>query len=113
MQSWLKLSLWIGTFGFLKEFRPEDPYITQYLVGPVMNLTEAQVNQEIYPVATYVCLAQLVVIFLLTDWLRYKPIVVMNAFSGVVSQAILIWGRGVPAMQECVQHFCGLCHCRH
>lgn len=99
MQNWLKLSLWIGTFGFLKEFRPEDPYITQYLVGPVMNLTEAQVNQEIYPVATYVCLAQLVVIFLLTDWLRYKPIIVMNAFSGVVSQAILIWGRGVPAMQ--------------
>lgn len=47
MQNWLKLSLWIGAFGFLKEFRPEDPYITQYLVGPVMNLTESQVSVEI------------------------------------------------------------------
>lgn len=44
MQEWLWLSLRIGAFGFLKEFRPEDPYITQYLVGPVMNLTEDQVK---------------------------------------------------------------------
>lgn len=33
----------IGAFGFLKEFRPEDPYISQYLVGPVMNLTDEEV----------------------------------------------------------------------
>lgn len=44
MESAYKLALWIGTFGFLKEFRPEDPYITQYLVGPVMNLSKEQVQ---------------------------------------------------------------------
>lgn len=40
---WLKLSVWIGTYGFLKEFRPEDPYITQYLTNSPMNFTEVEV----------------------------------------------------------------------
>ena len=39
---WLKLSVWIGTYGFLKEFRPEDPYITQYLTN-YRNFTEQEV----------------------------------------------------------------------
>uniref|UniRef100_A0A1B6HRB0 Uncharacterized protein n=1 Tax=Homalodisca liturata TaxID=320908 RepID=A0A1B6HRB0_9HEMI len=99
MQPWWLLSLRIGAFGFLKEFRPEDPYITQYLVGPIMNLTEHQVNQEVYPIATYIGLIQIVFVFLLTDFLCYKPVIVMNALSGVISQGILIWGRGLRAMQ--------------
>ncbi|CAH0385477.1 unnamed protein product [Bemisia tabaci] len=99
MESAYKLALWIGTFGFLKEFRPEDPYITQYLVGPVMNLSKEQVNEEVFPIATYVSTSQLILVFLLTDWLLYKPVVLVNALSGVISQAILIWGRGLKWMQ--------------
>lgn len=41
---WLKLSIWIGTYGFLKEYRPEDPYITQYLTHAPMNFTDEEVS---------------------------------------------------------------------
>jgi Reduced folate carrier. len=44
MELWVKLSIWIGTFGFFKEFRPEDPYIVQYLTGHKMNFTDEQVG---------------------------------------------------------------------
>lgn len=56
-------------------------------------------NQEIYPVSTYAMLALLVVIFLVTDWLRYKPIIVLQSFSAVATYSIIAWGQGVPLMQ--------------
>uniref|UniRef100_A0A8D8MDZ1 Thiamine transporter 1 n=1 Tax=Cacopsylla melanoneura TaxID=428564 RepID=A0A8D8MDZ1_9HEMI len=99
MESWVKLSIWIGIFGFFKEFRPEDPYIIQYLTGPKMNFTDEQVNQIIFPVSTYTSMIELVFVFLITDWLRYKPVVVVCALSGVIVQIMLIWCRGVTAMQ--------------
>ncbi len=47
---WLKLSIWIGTYGFLKEFRPEDPYIAQYLTRDPMNFTKTEVTFNIFTV---------------------------------------------------------------
>jgi len=44
MENWLLQSIWIAVFGFLKEFRPEDPYITQYLTNPPMNFTNEEVS---------------------------------------------------------------------
>ncbi|KAI5692596.1 hypothetical protein M8J76_009711 [Diaphorina citri] len=99
MELWVKLSIWIGTFGFFKEFRPEDPYIVQYLTGHKMNFTDEQVNQVIFPVSTYTSLVELVFVFLITDWLRYKPVVILCALSGVIVQVMLIWGRGITAMR--------------
>lgn len=98
MEPWVKLSIWIGMFGFFKEFRPEDPYIIQYLTGPRMNFTNEQVNQVIFPVSTYTSMVELVFVFLITDWLRYKPVVVVCALSGVIVQIMLIWCRGVTSM---------------
>lgn len=43
MEKWFVQSIWIAMFGFLKEFRPEDPYITQYMSSPPMNFTTEQV----------------------------------------------------------------------
>ncbi|XP_017298122.1 thiamine transporter 2-like [Diaphorina citri] len=102
MELWVKLSIWIGTFGFFKEFRPEDPYIVQYLTGHKMNFTDEQVNQVIFPVSTYTSLVELVFVFLITDWLRYKPVVILCALSGVIVQVMLIWGRGITAMRVSV-----------
>lgn len=44
MEKWMIQSIWIAVFGFLKEFRPEDPYITQYLTNPPMNFTNNEVS---------------------------------------------------------------------
>lgn len=54
MEQWFIQSIWIAVFGFLKEFRPEDPYITQYLSSPPMNFTNDEVSVQNFGVPTYV-----------------------------------------------------------
>lgn len=44
MEKWLIQSIWISVFGYLKEFRPEDPYIFQYLTQPPLNFTSEEVS---------------------------------------------------------------------
>lgn len=41
---WKTISLILCVFGFLKEFRPSEPFVTNYLTGHWKNLTEAQVR---------------------------------------------------------------------
>lgn len=48
---------------------------------------------------TYSYLAVLVPVFLLTDWLRYKPVVVFQCTALLVTTAMLLWLKGVPEMQ--------------
>jgi thiamine transporter 2/3 len=42
--NWLMISLILCIFGFLKEFRPSEPFITNYLSGPWKNFTEDEVS---------------------------------------------------------------------
>ncbi|MPC43054.1 Thiamine transporter 2 [Portunus trituberculatus] len=59
----------------------------------------SQVTYEVYPVWTYSYLSLLVVVFLLTDLLRYKLVIVAEGIGYVVTWSLLLWARGVPAMQ--------------
>lgn len=72
MQEFVRISLILCFFGFLIEFRPNEPYITEFLDGPWnnRNLTKEQIERDVYPVGTYSYLALLVVVFLITDFLR-------------------------------------------
>lgn len=54
---------------------------------------------EILPVWTYSYLCVLVPVFLLTDWLRYKPVVVFQSVNLWITTAIMLWLRSVAAMQ--------------
>ncbi|XP_063224208.1 thiamine transporter 1-like [Bacillus rossius redtenbacheri] len=107
VEPWLRVSLLLCLFGFLKEFRPSEPYVTHYLVGPWKNFTSDQVNQDIYPVGTYCYLSLLVVVFLVTDVLRYKLVIVLLGAAGVVTFCTLLLGESLLAMQV-VQFFYGL-----
>ncbi|EDW37832.1 GL19735 [Drosophila persimilis] len=91
MEYWLKISLLLCTFGFLRELRPSEPYVTEYLAGDYGNLTSEQVYQNVYPFGTYSVLAQLVIVFLITDLVRYRPVIVLSAVAGIVLFALQIW----------------------
>ncbi|XP_015587819.1 thiamine transporter 1 [Cephus cinctus] len=96
---WMKISLILCIFGFLKEFRPSEPFVTDYLTGPCKNFTAAQVNQDIYPVGTYSYLATLVIIFLITDFARYKPVIILCGLSGSVTYLMIILVQTILEMQ--------------
>lgn len=66
----MRVSLLLCIYGFFREFRPSDSFLTDFLSGEWRNITGEVVTKEIYPYATYSYLAQLVVAFLITDMLR-------------------------------------------
>lgn len=99
MMEWLKISCILCIFGFLREVRPSESFITEFLLGPWRNITQDEVNREVFPVGTYSYLAQLVVVFLITDFLRYKPLIIACGISGIVVWSMLLWTSSLEALK--------------
>lgn len=99
MEKWLRISLLLCIFGFLKELRPSEPFVYEFLIGPWRNITDEQVNQEVYPVGTYAYLAQLVIVFLITDLSRYKPLIIVLGLSGIAVWSMLLWTESLLELQ--------------
>lgn len=58
-----------------------------------------QVTQKVFPVWTYSYLALLFPVFLLTDYVRYKPVIIVQGISLVFTWLLLLFAHGVRAMQ--------------
>uniref|UniRef100_A0A8D0GG34 Thiamine transporter 1 n=1 Tax=Sphenodon punctatus TaxID=8508 RepID=A0A8D0GG34_SPHPU len=86
-------------YGFFANLRPSEPFLTPYLLGPDKNLTETQVFNEIYPVWTYSYLVLLFPVFLATDYLRYKPVILLQGLSLIVTWFMLLYAEGLLAIQ--------------
>lgn len=99
MQEWLKISMLLSLFGFLKEVRPSEPFIYEFLVGPWRNITKEEVSAEVYPVGTYAYVAQAVIVFLITDLSRYKPLIVVLGLSGIAVWSMLLWTTSLLSLQ--------------
>ncbi|XP_033712152.1 reduced folate transporter isoform X5 [Tursiops truncatus] len=99
LQSWWSLVFCLCFYGFMAQMRPGESFITPYLLGPDKNFTQKQVTNEITPVLSYSYLAVLVPIFLLTDYLRYKPVLVLQGLSYVSVWLLLLFGSSVLHMQ--------------
>ncbi|NWI71430.1 S19A3 protein, partial [Todus mexicanus] len=65
------------------------------------------VTNQIFPVWTYSYLALLVPVFLVTDYVRYKPILLLQGASFIVTWLLLLFAHGVVAMQV-VEFFYGM-----
>ncbi|XP_043367667.1 thiamine transporter 1 isoform X3 [Dermochelys coriacea] len=94
-------------YGFFASLRPSEPFLTRYLLGPDKNLTETQVFNEIYPVWTYSYLVLLFPVFLATDYLRYKPVILLQGLSLIVTWFMLLYAQGLLAIQF-LEFFYGL-----
>ncbi|XP_040477730.1 reduced folate transporter [Ursus maritimus] len=99
LKSWRCLVFYLCFYGFMAQLRPGESFITPYLLGPEKNFTREQVTNEITPVLSYSYLAVLVPVFLLTDYLRYKPVLVLQGLSYVSVWLLLLLGRSVLHMQ--------------
>lgn len=99
MDLWIKASIFLCLCGFFKAMKPSEPFLTPYLKAPPINLTEEQLDNQVYPVWTYSYLVALLFVFLFTDFLRYKPVIIFEGLAYLTTRVLLIWGRGVGAMQ--------------
>ncbi|NXS64774.1 S19A1 protein, partial [Pandion haliaetus] len=98
-QRWKLQVFYLCFYGFMTQIRPGESFITPYLLGADKNFTQAEVTNVITPVMTYSYMAVLVPIFLLTDYLRYKPVLVLQSLSHISIWLILVLGTSVLAMQ--------------
>ncbi|XP_062852867.1 thiamine transporter 1 [Trichomycterus rosablanca] len=98
-ESWVYPTLLLCVYGFFSNLRPSEPFLTAFLLGPDKNLTETEVVNEIYPVWTYSYLVLLFPVFLATDYLCYKPVLILQAASFIITYTMLVKAQGVMAMQ--------------
>ena len=97
--SWIKPTIVLCSYGFFKDMKPSEAFLTPYLNSTYQNISRKDISDEIYPVSTYSYLVFLFVVLMSTDFLRYKPLVVMEALAYMATRVILIWGRGIFIMQ--------------
>lgn len=106
MQTWWRISLLLCVYGFLHDFRPSEPFVTEFLTDERHNMTAEEVSRDLYPIGTYSIMTQLILVFLITDIVRYKPIIILSACSGVAVFSLLVWTYGKWQM-KLVQVFYG------
>ncbi|XP_022173912.1 folate transporter 1-like [Myzus persicae] len=92
-ENWKTVSLLVCVFAMIREIRPIKPFITSYLKS--MNFSLNQINEEIYAVGTYSCLVLAIVIFLITDYFRYKPLIIADGIAGIITYLLLL---GTPSL---------------
>ncbi|XP_008824081.1 thiamine transporter 2 isoform X2 [Nannospalax galili] len=97
--SWVYPTVILCLFGFFSMLRPSEPFLIPYLSEPSKNLTSIEVTNEILPVWTYSYLVLLLPVFVLTDYLRYKPVMILHIVSFIITYLLLFFGQGVTLMQ--------------
>ncbi|NXV71467.1 S19A3 protein, partial [Atlantisia rogersi] len=65
------------------------------------------VTNQIFPVWTYSYLALLFPVFLITDYVRYKPVLLLQGISYIITWLLLLFAHGLVAMQV-VEFFYGM-----
>ncbi|KAE8604739.1 hypothetical protein XENTR_v10014814 [Xenopus tropicalis] len=98
-RGWVYPTVLLCLYGFFTFVRPSEPFLTPYLTGPDHNLTVEQVTNSVFPVWTYSYLAILFPVFLLTDYLRYKPVIILQGLCYIIVWVLLLFAEGVSAMQ--------------
>ncbi|KAI5613514.1 folate transporter 1 [Silurus asotus] len=98
-QTWKWSVLFLCFYGFMVQLKPGESFITPNLLSREKNFTREQVTNEINPVLSYSYMAVLVPVFLLTDYLRYKPVLVLQSMSHVSIWLIILLGTSLLEMQ--------------
>ncbi|XP_028972404.1 reduced folate transporter [Esox lucius] len=97
--TWQLSVVFLCFYGFMVQLKPGEPFITPNLLSTEKNFTREQVTNEINPVLSYSYMAVLVPVFLLTDFLRYKPVLILSSLSHVSIWLLLLLGSSLLEMQ--------------
>uniref|UniRef100_A0A8D2FFT8 Uncharacterized protein n=1 Tax=Theropithecus gelada TaxID=9565 RepID=A0A8D2FFT8_THEGE len=80
--SWVFPTIILHLFGFFSMMKPSDPFFVPYLLGPDKYLSLSMVN-EIFPIWTYSYLVLLLPVFVLTHYVRYKPVIILQGWRAM------------------------------
>ncbi|XP_009949546.1 PREDICTED: folate transporter 1 [Leptosomus discolor] len=89
---WKLQVFYLCFYGFMTQIRPGESFITPYLLGADKNFTQAEVSCQ-QPAPTSRCPV------FWTQYLRYKPVLVLQSLSHISIWLLLVLGTSVLAMQ--------------
>ncbi|VDM84198.1 unnamed protein product [Strongylus vulgaris] len=98
LSKWLITTIVLCTYGFLKEFRPTEPFLYEYEHN-TLNISEHTLNADVYPIWTYSYMFALIPVFLLTDLLLYKSVIILEALAYIVVWCLLVFAGSVLSQQ--------------
>ena len=98
---WIYSTIVLLGYGFFKELKPSEPFLTQYLTNETdgKNISVDTVNDNVYPYWTYSYLVSAFFVFLVTDVARYNPVILVEAIAYLLTHVLLIWRGSVLSMQ--------------
>ncbi|KAK6484938.1 reduced folate transporter isoform X1 [Huso huso] len=98
-QLWKWSVIFLCLYGFMAQLKPGESFITPLLLSLEKNFTREEVTNEITPVLSYSYMTVLVPVFLLTDYLRYKPVLILQSLSHISIWLLLLLGTSLLEMQ--------------
>ncbi|VVC25747.1 Reduced folate carrier,Major facilitator superfamily domain [Cinara cedri] len=99
MEPWKKVCIYVSVYAILRECRPIDPFYIEYVTSLSEKYTDQVIREEIYPVCSYISVFLVIIIFLVTDFLRYKPIIVLNGLAGIVYYGLLLTSPTIATLK--------------
>ncbi|KAL5233325.1 hypothetical protein ACI65C_000735 [Semiaphis heraclei] len=90
MDHWKFITVMVTVFTFTVEIRPMDSFLTAYLTSPSVNATLKEVSDVLTPLRIYFGVIGSFLVFLSSDYLRYKPVMIFNGILGMAAYANLI-----------------------
>ncbi|KAF4659530.1 hypothetical protein FOZ61_001196 [Perkinsus olseni] len=85
---------------FLLEFKPPEPHLPAFL-RQVKGFTEAQINNEIFPVWTYSSLVLIFISGFIAEFLGCRIVLFCGSLGRVATRLLLLFGTEVWQMQLC------------
>lgn len=80
--------------------KPSEPFLNPYLTSPKWkNFSNDVTDNKIYPVWTYSYMGALFIVLLITDYLLYRPLIMLESLAYLSTRVLLIWGSTVEQMQ--------------
>lgn len=93
MEPWLKLSLLLCVVGFLMGIAPSEHFLFQYLTE-FRDIPEDVVTNQVLPQLSYWMSGCLLFFLLITDIVRYKPVIITAALAAIFGFTTLRWTQG-------------------
>ena len=106
VSKWLFPTALLCLYGFFKEFKPSEPFLNPFLThnrsdpdDPGKGFSNAAAENDIYPFWTYSYLVAEVFTLLLTDFLVYKPVIILECLAYLTTRVLLVAAFGLLSMQ--------------
>jgi thiamine transporter 2/3 len=102
---WFKRLYILYIFGTILSFRPSVPFFYEFLTTN-KNFSDDEVNQEVVPLLYYSTAVQLLPVFLLMEFVKFNPFLIICTLTGIISTCLYIWTDSLTQIQI-AQAFCG------